>query len=53
MGLFEKLIGTVKTDNQVSLSFDNATLIKTALTAFVTIIVGGLALKALAKVLGL
>lgn len=53
MGFFEKLIGTVKTDNQVNLTFDTASLIKAGVTAFVTVIVGGLALKALAKTLGL
>ena len=53
MGFFDKIIGTVKTDNQVNLSFDMASLVTAAVTAFITTIVAGLALKALAKTLGL
>lgn len=53
MGFFDKIIGTVKTDNQVNLTFDTASLVKAGVTAFVTTIVAGLALKALAKTLGL
>lgn len=53
MGFFDKIIGTVKTDNEVNLSFDTPSLIKAGVTAFVVSIVAGLAIKALAKTLGL
>lgn len=53
MGFFDKIIGTVKTDNQVNLSFDTPSLIRAGVTALITAIVATLAAKFLAKALGL
>ncbi len=52
-GLLGSLIGTVKTDNKIDLSFDVASLLKAGAVGVLATVIGGLLLKYIAKRLNL